>query len=97
MAYFCELDEDDCTAYGWAVVSIYITTIEISLSVLQRLPFSTYWTDVRKETVLKKEGVLELSALRMSGMYSLEDWTFINNWHAKNLKGTLKALKGIGS
>lgn len=38
----------------------------------------------------------ELSAFRMSGMYSLEDWTFINNWHAKNLKGTLKALKEIG-
>lgn len=38
----------------------------------------------------------ELSALRMSGMYSLEDWTFINNWHANNLKGTLKALKEIG-
>lgn len=39
----------------------------------------------------------ELSAFRMSGMYSLEDWTFINNWHANNLKGTLKALKEIGA
>ncbi|MDE6846157.1 MAG: hypothetical protein K2J99_10380 [Lachnospiraceae bacterium] len=38
----------------------------------------------------------ELSALRMSGMYSLEDWSFINNWHANNLKGTLKALEEIG-
>lgn len=38
----------------------------------------------------------ELSALRMSGMYSLEDWSFINNWHANNLKGTLEALKEIG-
>ncbi|MBD5542021.1 MAG: hypothetical protein HDR00_12700 [Lachnospiraceae bacterium] len=38
----------------------------------------------------------ELSELRMSGNYSMEDWTFINNWHKKNLKGTLKALEGIG-
>ena len=39
----------------------------------------------------------ELSAFRMSGMYSIEDWTFINNWHANNLKGTLKALKELGN
>lgn len=38
----------------------------------------------------------ELSALRSSGINSLEDWTFINNWHANNLKGTLEALKGLG-
>ena len=96
------------------------------------LPFSTCWMDVKKEVVLRKEGVLELpyssirgvevsesllsyridiqledevislmaqqaelSEFRMSGMYSLEDWTFINNWHKNNLKGTLKALKAI--
>ena len=39
----------------------------------------------------------ELSALRNSGVYSLEDWTFINNWHAKNLQGTLEALKELGN
>lgn len=38
----------------------------------------------------------ELSELRMSGMYSLEDWTFVNNWHKNNLNETLKALKEIG-
>lgn len=38
----------------------------------------------------------ELSELRMSGGYSLEDWTFINNWHKKNLKETLKALEELG-
>lgn len=38
----------------------------------------------------------ELSGLRMSSNYSLEDWTFVNNWHKKNLKGTLKALEAIG-
>ena len=98
------------------------------------LPFSTGWADVKKEVVLKKEGILEipyssiravdvsesglsyridirledelislmaqqaeLSAFRMSGMYSIEDWTFINNWHANNLKGTMKALKELGN
>ena len=96
------------------------------------LPFSSYWADVKKEAVLKKEGVLELpysfirevnvsetglsyridiqledevisltaeqaelSLLRGSGMYSLEDWTFVNSWHKNNLKGTLKALEEI--
>lgn len=38
----------------------------------------------------------ELSEFRMSGSYSLEDWTFISNWHKKNLKETLKALEGLG-
>lgn len=38
----------------------------------------------------------ELSALRNSGMYSLEDWSGTNNWHKNNLKGTLKALKALG-
>lgn len=38
----------------------------------------------------------ELSALRSSGINSLEDWTFINNWHANNLQGTLEALKEFG-
>ncbi|MDE6662545.1 MAG: hypothetical protein K2K46_04290 [Lachnospiraceae bacterium] len=98
------------------------------------LPFSTYCADVKKDAILKKEGILELpyssirgvevsemglnyridiqledevislsvqqaelSLLRMSGMYSLEDWTFVNSWHKNNLKGTLKALKEIGA
>lgn len=98
------------------------------------LPFSTYRADVKKDAVLKKEGILELpyssirsvevsedglnyridiqledevislsaqqaelSLLRMSGMYSLEDWTFVNSWHKNNLKGTLNALKEIGA
>ncbi len=39
----------------------------------------------------------ELSLLRMSGMYSLEDWTFVNSWHKNNLKETLKALEVIGA
>lgn len=34
----------------------------------------------------------ELSDLRNSGMYSLEDWSGTNNWHKNNLKRTLKAL-----
>ena len=38
----------------------------------------------------------ELSALRNSGMYSLEDWSGTNNWHKNNLKGTLKALEALG-
>ncbi|MDE5597539.1 MAG: hypothetical protein K2J04_06870, partial [Lachnospiraceae bacterium] len=38
----------------------------------------------------------ELSALRTSGALSLEDYTFIHNWHTKNLKGTLQALQGLG-
>ncbi|MDE7324110.1 MAG: hypothetical protein K2N73_15635 [Lachnospiraceae bacterium] len=39
----------------------------------------------------------ELSMLRSSGMYSLEDWTFVNNWHTHNLKKTLTALEALGS
>ena len=98
------------------------------------IPFSTYCADVKKEAVVKKEGILELpyssirsvevsetglnyridirledevislsaqqaelSLLRMSGMYSLEDWTFVNSWHKNNLKETLNALKEIGT
>lgn len=98
------------------------------------LPFSTYRADVKKDVVLKKEGILELpyssirsvevsedglnyridiqledevislsaqqaelSLLRMSGMYSLEDWSFVNSWHKNNLKETLKALEVIGA
>lgn len=38
----------------------------------------------------------ELSVLRTSGMFSLEDWTFLNSWHANNIKGTLKALEELG-
>ena len=98
------------------------------------IPFSTYWADVKKEAVVKKEGILELpysairgvevsetglnyridirlddevisllaqqaelSLLRMSGMYSMEDWTCVNSWHKNNLKETLKALKEISA
>ncbi|MDE6202986.1 MAG: hypothetical protein K2O16_11315 [Lachnospiraceae bacterium] len=38
----------------------------------------------------------ELSELRSSGIYSLEDWTFVNNWHKNNMKETLEALKELG-
>ena len=98
------------------------------------IPFSTYWADVKKEAVLKREGILELpyssirsvevtetglnyridirledevislsaqqaelSLLRMSGMYSMEDWTCVNSWHKNNLNVTLKALKEISA
>lgn len=37
----------------------------------------------------------ELSDFRMSGMYSLEDWSFVHNWHKNNLKGTLEALEAL--
>ena len=98
------------------------------------LPFSTYWADVKKDAVLKKEGIVELpyssirsvevsetglnyridiqledevislsaqqaelSLMRMSAMYSMEDWTCVHSWHKNNLKGTLNALKEIGA
>lgn len=38
----------------------------------------------------------ELSAFRSSGIFSLEDWTFCNNWHQKNLMNTLKVLQKLG-
>ncbi len=57
-----------------------------------------YRIDIRfeEEVISLMAQQAELSALRNSGMNSLEDWTFINNWHARNLKGTLEALKELG-
>lgn len=58
----------------------------------------SYRIDIRfeDEVISLMAQQAELSSLRSSGIYSLEDWTFINNWHANNLKGTLEALKQLG-
>ena len=60
----------------------------------------SYRIDIKMEdedeviSLMAQQG--ELSELRSSGAYSLEDWTCTNTWHKNNLKETLKALKEIG-
>ena len=57
-----------------------------------------YRIDIRleDEVISLSAQQAELSFLRSSGCLSLENYTFVNNWHSKNLKGTLKALKEFG-
>ncbi len=58
-----------------------------------------YRIDIRleDEVISLSAQQAELSLLRMSGMYSMEDWTCVNSWHKNNLKETLKALQEIGA
>ncbi len=69
-----------------------IHSVEVSESGLN------YRIDIRleNEVISLSAQQAELSFLRSSGCLSLENYTFVNNWHSKNLKGTLKALKEFG-
>ena len=83
---------------------------ELGKEVALELPFSAissvevsekglnYRIDIRldDEVISLSTQQAELSVFRMSGYYSVEDWTFINNWHKENLKETLKALEKLG-
>lgn len=85
-------------------------SVDVKKEVALELPFSAissvevsekrlnYRIDIRldDEVISLSTQQAELSVFRMSGYYSVEDWTFINNWHKENLKETLKALEKLG-
>ena len=77
--------------------------LELPYSSIRGVEVSEMGLNYRIDIQLEDEAIslsvqqAELSLLRMSGMYSLEDWTFVNSWHKNNLKGTLQALKEIGA
>ena len=77
-------------------------TLELPFSSIHGVEVSESGLDYRIDIQLDNEVIsltaqqAELSALRTSGALSLEDYTFIHNWHTKNLRGTLQALQELG-
>lgn len=76
--------------------------LELPFSSIRGVEVSESGLDYRIDIQLDNEVIsltaqqAELSAHRTSGCLSIEDYTFIHNWHTKNLKGTLQALQGLG-
>ena len=76
--------------------------LELPFSSIRGVEVSESGLDYRIDIQLDNEVIslmtqqAELSAHRASGCLSIEDYTFVHNWHTKNLKGTLQALQGLG-
>ncbi|MBD5507643.1 MAG: hypothetical protein HDR05_06265 [Lachnospiraceae bacterium] len=76
--------------------------LELPFSSIRGVEVSESGLDYRIDIQLDNEVIslmtqqAELSAHRASGCLSIEDYTFVHNWHTKNLKGTLQVLQGLG-